>query len=246
MCIAEELDMASIEHRQPQADSTGRRRGSAAGVLLLALLGCGDGVTTPGAPAPDDTGSDPRLPQAAAGSNGATEPGSASSMEPASPASEPLPPEDSTLPASLTAEYAQSKPQLAQLVGDVSRLRQLNATQLLSEFPVAEPEPLGYSPGSAEFLDLIQKSALALNDAELAVLEGSGFVISSRRQFPTFLRGYAAIYSEDLPVYGSADAILDAVHRSYDDLLSSIESWVLKGELRSLLDQWLARVGSIQ
>ena len=48
-------------------------------------------------------------------------------------------------------------------------------------------------------------------------------MISSRQQFPTFTYGYASLYSDDLPLFISADSILYAVHRSYDELLKQIE-----------------------
>lgn len=96
---------------------------------------------------------------------------------------------------------------------------------------------LTYDPSSAEFLDLIQGSALALNDAELSKLGSNGFVISTRQAFPTFVNGYAAIYSEDLPVYVSADSILEALHSSYDALLKLTEESALIPKVQSILDQ---------
>ncbi len=131
------------------------------------------------------------------------------------------------------------------LADDVARLRQLNAGEVLAEYPVLHGAALGYSPGSAEFVDRIQASALALDAGELALLEGNGFVVSSRQQFPTFLRGYAAIYMEHLPVFVSADALLDALHRSYDAILRDIESGILIAKLDELLGLMLSRVSSL-
>ncbi|MEO8182859.1 MAG: hypothetical protein ABI895_28840, partial [Deltaproteobacteria bacterium] len=70
------------------------------------------------------------------------------------------------------------------LRAEVTSLRSFNAAQLLEEYPFDAAQELGYSPRSAEFMDRIQASALALNDAELAALEQHRFVISSRQQFP--------------------------------------------------------------
>ena len=132
--------------------------------------------------------------------------------------------------------------QFAQLKADVTRLRGLNAAQLRDEYPLAQKAELGYAAEDAEFMDRIQASALALNTAELSALGDNGFVVSKRQQFPTFLRGYAAIYMEHLPVFVSADALLDAVHRSYDDILLSVESRILSGELSTLLQLMLSRI----
>lgn len=103
---------------------------------------------------------------------------------------------------------------------------------------------LSYDPKAAEFMDLIQDSALALNDSELDKLGENGFVISTRQAFPTFVRGYAAIYSEDLPVYISADGILEALHSSYDELLKLTEQEALIGMVDGLLGNLHAALGS--
>jgi hypothetical protein len=112
-------------------------------------------------------------------------------------------------------------------------------------YPVEFIDDLGYDPLESEFLDLIQDSALALNDGELDKLGENGFLISTRQQFPTFVGGYAAIYSEDLPVYISADAMLDAVHRSYDKLLLTIEQAMLFERLETLLAEMHASLDSV-
>jgi len=113
--------------------------------------------------------------------------------------------------------------------------RALDADGLLSKRRVEPLQELGYDPLQAEFLDKIAGSSLALSDAEKEVLGKNGFVISSQKQFMTFLRGYNEIYAEHLPVYISADAILEAVHSSYDDILRSVEEQTLV----SLLDELL-------
>jgi hypothetical protein len=94
---------------------------------------------------------------------------------------------------------------------------------------------LGYDPLAADGLDLIQSSLLPLSEAELAKLGENGFAISKTREFPTFSYGYQSIYSEDLPVYVSADSVLFAVHRSFDEILEQVEYRYLVPELHSLL-----------
>lgn len=121
----------------------------------------------------------------------------------------------------------------------------LDAPGLLAKHALNEVQTLSYDPRKSEHLDLIQASALALNDAELARLGENGFVISKRSAFPTFVRGYAAIYSEDLPVYISADAILEAVHSSYDSVLMSIEVGALIPALTKMLSSMHARLPSL-
>ncbi len=112
---------------------------------------------------------------------------------------------------------------------------------LLSKHAV-EFRALEYSPSEAAHLDLIQASSMALSDAEMSVLEDNGFVISPRQAFPSFAYGYVSIYAEDLPLYVSADSILNAVHRSYDDVLKLIETNFLIDELDALLGELRAAV----
>jgi hypothetical protein len=117
----------------------------------------------------------------------------------------------------------------------VATASSLDGPGLLAAYPPPAAEPLDYDPLTATGLDLIQASSLTLNEAEQAVLASQGLVISTRQQFPSFAYGYKTIYGEDLPVYISADSILEAVHRSFDYLLAGVEYTVLKGELASLL-----------
>lgn len=168
-----------------------------------------------------------------------TSPTNAGDPEPA-----PLGPDDVVL-TGITGGSAEGRARLAQLSGEVERLRAASAAELTSEYPSRHAASLGYSPGDAEFLDRIQASALALDAAELGVLEQHGFVVSARQQFPNFFRGYAAIYMEDLPVYVSADALLDALHRSYDQILIDIEMQVLIPALDQLLRSMSQRIATL-
>jgi hypothetical protein len=104
---------------------------------------------------------------------------------------------------------------------------------------------LGYDPSTAQGLDLIAASPLGLDEAEQTKLKQNGFVISRRQQFPSFVYGYQSIYMADLPVYVSADSILDAVHRSYDDILKEIELVTLSGQARQMLTAMRSGLESI-
>ena len=137
------------------------------------------------------------------------------------------------------------KQELKRLSAELDASHALDAAGLLAKHAVHETQKLSYDPRKSEYLDRIQASALALNDAELSLLGEHGFVISKRSAFPTFVRGYAAIYSEDLPVYISADAILEAVHSSYDSVLRFTEEGALVKELTQMLSSMHARLPSL-
>ncbi len=118
----------------------------------------------------------------------------------------------------------------------------MSETTMTSVYAAPAPTPLGYDTNAATGLDLIQSSSLALNDAELAALSANGLVISKRVRFPSFSYGYKTIYAADLPVYVSADSLLEAVHRNFDHLLKSTEAEFLMDDLGDLLTGMRARL----
>ncbi len=107
-----------------------------------------------------------------------------------------------------------------------------------------EFEPLGYDATQARHLDLIAKSPLALDAEERGLLAKNGFVISERMKRHTFAHGYAEIYKHDLPVYISADSILEAVHRSFESILKQLETNVIVPEFATLLDNMRGKLAA--
>jgi hypothetical protein len=124
---------------------------------------------------------------------------------------------------------------LAALQTQVASTTGLSADQLIAEHAV-EHRSLGYDPLGASGLSAIQASTLALDSDEQALLAKNGFVVSAKKSFPTMLYGYASFYVQDLPLYVSADSLLDSVHLSYDAMLEGIEGEALIPDLRALLD----------
>ncbi len=124
---------------------------------------------------------------------------------------------------------------LSALQEEVKAIETLDGPGLIARFPAPVRDSLSFDATKAEFIDRIQASSLALDDQELELLGQSGVLISGRQVFPTFLRGYAAIYMEHLPVFVSADAILNAVHRSFDKILFAFEARLLRDDLGAML-----------
>ncbi|MDH5672693.1 MAG: DUF3160 domain-containing protein [Myxococcales bacterium] len=137
-------------------------------------------------------------------------------------------------PVALTPSNADSD-ELARLEGLLEEAESISAAEFQSLYAVPHVTDLGYSPAEAQNLELIQASPLSLEQAELDGLERDGFVISARQSFPHFAYGYRSIYAQDLPVYISADSILDAVHRSYDDILKAVEEEALMAIIGDML-----------
>jgi Protein of unknown function (DUF3160) len=190
----------------------GSRKGSFLAVFailaLATLPGCGSSSTQPGTAVDGTTGGTGGVAPAVP-----LEPGAAVRL----------------IPNPERAEAA------TKLQGELAALGDLASAELLSRYPTQFEGAPSYDVTQITGLDKIQASHLQLDDAELAALSSRGFVISDNHPFPSFAYGYSTIYLEDLPVYVSADSLLDAVHRSYEDMLKLLEEGVLSSELDQLL-----------
>lgn len=79
-----------------------------------------------------------------------------------------------------------------------------------------------------------------LTEDELELLEQNQFVVTERLRYDCFGSALHDVYIKDLPVFLSADAILHAMHASYDQVLSDIEKDFLKPNLSELLNRMYA------
>ena len=84
------------------------------------------------------------------------------------------------------------------------------------------------------YLDSI-KIKFGLSDPEAELLKQNQFVVSERLGFESFGRAFHFIYINDLPVFISSDAILHALHASYDRILKDMEISLLKPNLAEIL-----------
>ncbi len=81
-----------------------------------------------------------------------------------------------------------------------------------------------------------------LNATEFAVFQTNGFVVSQRMERPSFADIYYDIYTSDLPVFVTADSILQAWHRTFVTILAEIEETYFFPNLRLMLDGLANRV----
>lgn len=135
---------------------------------------------------------------------------------------------------------------LSTLQAKVDAQQSLDAQAVRAVYPTRFSGPPSYDPTTAEFFAKIQASPLALSPSELTAFRQNGFVISKTREFPSFARGYAELYSEHLPVYVSADALLEAVHRSYDAILLEVELRALIPALEELLTSVRSQLSTVE
>jgi len=70
---------------------------------------------------------------------------------------------------------------------------------------------------------------------ERGLLADHGFVVTDRLPSQSFGGAFLDIYRSDLPVFISVDAVLHAIHASYDAILSSTEKQFLIAEVDSLI-----------
>lgn len=150
-------------------------------------------------------------------------------------------PVDPGTPVSVALSKLQGQ-QASALMASTEKARSVTAEQLRASRVRKHITQLGYDPMTAQGFDLIQKSGLGLSDAEQKAFKERGFVVG-RHTFPTMIEGYAAIYMFDLPLYVSADSILDSVYRSYDSILRDVEEGGLITALGDLLDGMRATLG---
>jgi len=114
--------------------------------------------------------------------------------------------------------------------------RERSPEELLATHPTEFDEELGYEPEQAAFLDDILDKTLGTAAPSARDLIGrQGFAVVGTRQYPSFSYGYSELYSYDLPVYVSADMVLEAIYRSHDKILQKLELTTLKPALDELL-----------
>ncbi len=117
----------------------------------------------------------------------------------------------------------------------LAETQSLSAAGLASRYPAGRFEasvPTDWR--SALYADSIDLKYL-LTAGEKQLLQKNGFMVSERLSHTTFIEAMADIFHKDLPLFISADAILHAVHISYDQILKRTEQVQLMPQLEVLL-----------
>lgn len=144
-------------------------------------------------------------------------------------------------------KYCQPLPQETPLPPSQDSCRPgVSTPELLARHAAPFHNQLDFDPLSAQGFPELAAAGIDLSADEQAALQANGFVISAGHSDGSFARIYADLYRHHLPVYVSADSILEGVHRSYDDILRLFESQYLSGELGSLLGELRLRLRSNQ
>ncbi|MFC2085692.1 DUF3160 domain-containing protein [Bacteroidota bacterium] len=121
----------------------------------------------------------------------------------------------------------------------------MTAADLLSEYSAgtfAETAPTDFA-GSAFATDI--QTIFELTPDEIVLIQRHGFVVSERMSYESFGHALYDVFVNDMPVYVSSDAILQALHKSYDDILIDIERTVLIPDVRSLISGLHSRLPAL-
>ncbi len=136
----------------------------------------------------------------------------------------------------LSSAHAQTETFELQAYRDFLAAHQdLTAGQLRSLHPAAQfRSQARLNLAATAYLDSVI-ALYELTPDELGLLQQNGFVVSERLARPTFGEAYLEIFKRDLPVFVSTDAMLHALHKSYDAILQDTETGILVPKLAELL-----------
>jgi hypothetical protein len=142
---------------------------------------------------------------------------------------------------------------------EIQRLGQLPLADFVALYgPTNQYLPaISFDPTTAEFWDQFsldpavhnatnaanpRLTDFRLNTNEFAVFQTNGFVVSQRLGSYSFADIFYKIYSDDLPVFISTDAALQAWHRSYIAMLEELEETYLSPRLQSIMQGMAGQV----
>ena len=112
----------------------------------------------------------------------------------------------------------------ARVAALLSPVASIDVNGLAGRYPASSTTTLSYDPLTAANLSLVRASKIGLTAAEEAVLAQNGFVISDRHEVRRPSRTATPASTRTIcRVFISADSILYAVHRSYDEMLKQLE-----------------------
>ncbi len=81
-----------------------------------------------------------------------------------------------------------------------------------------------------------------LNSNEFAIFMTNGFVVSERLGDQSFAQVYYKLLSDEMPVFVSADSVLQAWHRTYDNMLEEMEELELAPSMEEVITNMALQV----
>lgn len=147
----------------------------------------------------------------------------------------PTPPSAKSEPLSANELVAKSGSEGVQLRAYLTAHPNLTAADVLARLPKRSyRQALDFDPSTAAYHDTVVQ-ALRLTEIEKGLLRKNGFVSVDFRQRLSMASAYYAIYTSDLPVFITTDSIMHAVHRSFDEMLKTLETEIFTHSLALVL-----------
>ncbi len=144
-------------------------------------------------------------------------------------------------PAVLTAQ-SQSNFNMNAYKSFLAAHQNMQTDQLLQMYDAGSfKASLNANYSSANYFDSVA-TKYNLTSYEKSLINSNGFMVSSRLSEPSFGAAFLDIYHKDLPVFITTDAILQALHVSYDRILKDVELGDLINSVSTLLDQLNAQM----
>ena len=145
---------------------------------------------------------------------------------------------------------------------ELKRIGQISPATFASRFPAPTNylSAISWDPTTAQFWDAFNADPAIVNigkqwgepgyrtaDARLSanefdVFKTNGFVVSSRLGSASFGQTFYDLWHNDLPVFISTDAMLQAWHRTYDAILQEVEETHLFNSVGAMLDGMAGKV----
>lgn len=127
----------------------------------------------------------------------------------------------------------------------LERNEDLGVGELEEMFPVGTFEKFAPTDlAEAAFFDSVDFH-YRLTGEEKELLGRHGFAVTERIRPRSFGDGFLDIYHKDLPVFVSTDAILHALHMSYDAILIDLETGLLRPRLEKALARMHGELGKL-
>jgi hypothetical protein len=124
----------------------------------------------------------------------------------------------------------------------------MSPQQFIAKYPPNKPYAAKIDPAHCLYYDSMV-AAFKMTADQIAGLKANGFVIQKNIPgdiYTGFGQTFSTVYTHDLPVFFTADAILDPVYRTYDDMLKSVETGKLIPAMRDILRKSSAQLQAVK
>lgn len=148
-----------------------------------------------------------------------------------------------------TASYGQTNKTVEKINARHDSIMKLDENQIIDN----RTTPTKYYSNDGSGWDAT-KSAFAdqsimtynLTSSEQDLLRKNHFVVTERVQHTTFCNALYDIYVKDLPLMITSDAVLNALHSSYDITLQDVENNILKNNIMTITSQMYSAFPKLQ